>query len=209
MRRRVFLAGAAGLAATAGLPLAALQAGRGCYRLEGSAVICATGFVDTPDIAPEPCRPRCWATCLAYVLSGYGARVDTRDVLAHGGMTEDCAPGDDGALIRASAGVWRDRAGREFLLDVSDLAPFSDRYPSGPGFTDLLDRLGRQPVLCGSAGHTTVVTEITTIDAPMSGFRRERVVVRDPYVASHGLRPLGPAELATRSYVLGITIRAL
>lgn len=209
MRRRVFLAGAAGLAATAGLPLAALQAGRGCYRLEGSAVICATGFVETPDIAPESCRPRCWATCLAYLLSGFGARIDTRDVLARNGLSGDCAPGDDGALIRASAGEWRDSDGRGFLLAVSDLAPLSERYPTGPGFSELLDRLGRQPVLCGAAGHTTVVTEITTIDAPMTGFRREQVVVRDPYVPTHGLRPLTAAELAFSSYVLGIAIRAL
>lgn len=209
MRRRMVLAGTGALAATAALPLPALQSGRGCYRLEGSAVICAVGFADTPDIAPEPCRAQCWAACLAYLLEGYGARIATAEVLARHGLSETCRAGEDAARLRASAGEWCDRDGRRFLLAITDLAPISDRYPTDPGFADLLDRLTRQPVLCGAAGHTTVLTEITTVDGPISGFRRERVVVRDPFAGSHGLRTLTAAELDRHTYVLGATIRAL
>ncbi|MCA8878875.1 MAG: hypothetical protein KDA73_02745 [Rhodobacteraceae bacterium] len=208
MRRRRFLAGIGAMAAAAGSG-SPLSAARGCHRLEGSAVICTVGFAQTPEIPPEPCRANCWAACLSYLMRAAGARVDTGNILARQGMPDGCRPGDDFALLRGTSGGWSDRSGRRFRVDVAELAPIIGQAPDDPALSGLLDGLARRPVLCGAAGHTTVLTQITTLDDPVTGFRREQVLVRDPFVATHGLRRLSDAELAESSYALAVTIRRI
>lgn len=216
-RRRVIAAlGAGVLGSVAAGPRRARGAEvlRGCYGDPGR-IVCTTGFARTPEIAVQPCRAHAWATCLSYLLAGFGARLDPAAILARQGSASGCIdparPDADAgyAHIAASAGHWRDAGNRAFLLTVTDLADVSPRYARGPAFADLLARLGRQPVLCGAAGHATVVTEITT-QASIGGWvRRGAVTVRDPYAPSHGLRRLTAAELAQPSYVVGISIRPL
>jgi len=216
-RRRLIAALGAGVlggVAAGPFPARGAEVLRGCYGEPGR-IVCTTGFARTPEIAVQPCRAHAWATCLSYLLAGFGARLDPAAILARRGLAPGCTvparPDADAgyAHLAASAGRWRDAENRAFLLKITELADFSPRYSRGPAFADLLARLGRQPVLCGAAGHATVVTEITT-QASLGGWvRRDAVTVRDPYAPSHGLRRLTAAELAQPSYVVGISIRPL
>ncbi|PWR01485.1 hypothetical protein DKT77_15180 [Meridianimarinicoccus roseus] len=213
MERRACLAAlvGGGLLA-AGLPArrsGAGQAGKGCYRLGQGGVRCATGFVDTPDLPSAACRSHAWAACLAYVMRGFGARVELADLLARAGGA-GCAPHDprsDPARLHAMAGHWQDREGRRFLLGLAPLGSLHETHPDPEIFSRLLDRLSRQPLLCGAAGHTTVVTEITTRSPQPGNPWREAVTVRDPWPPGAGLRPLTDRELARPSWVLGVTLR--
>ena len=172
---------------------------------------CTVGFPETPPMPLQPCRSQCWATCLAYLMQGFGADVTVTDLLIRAGG-QGCAAHDPAAeLVRlhAVAGSWRDRSGRAFLLGLSPLGTLHERHPSDTRFPALLDRLSRQPLLCGAAGHTTVVTEITTFSAVPATYRRDAVTVLDPWPPTAGVRSLTEAELARPAYVLGVSLRPL
>lgn len=215
MRRRdviTALAGAGVLAA--GLPVGPVlagQVGKGCYRLGQGGVRCTTGFVNTPELPSEPCRSQAWAVCLAYLIQGFGADVTAADLLARAGGQgcERHDPDTELARLHAMSGHWKDRDGRGFLLGLAPLGSLHETHPASDDFPRLLDRLTRQPLLCGSAGHATVITEITTRSPQPGNPWREGVVVRDPYPPTDGLRALTEDELKRPSWVLGVTMRPM
>lgn len=183
---------------------------KACYSLASGGVHCVAGFVDTPEMPAQPCRSLTWATCLAYLLRGYGADLDLPSVLARFGQGGDCAPSSDhAARLSAASGGWRDDRGREFLVSVSELPQLSLKGTTSEAVEAAMTRLGRQPLLCGAAGHTTVITEITTIQGLIGGRRIKGITVRDPWAGAQSLRPLTTEELTTPFYVFALSVRVL
>lgn len=181
----------------------------GCFSLDGHTVACSHGFPDPPPIPAQPCRALCWATSLAYMLQGYGAEIGTLDVLGRYGLAPACQKRDDRASLLRAAGQWRDTRGRDFLVRTTELASLHRRYASGQGIDDVLSRVARQPILCGAAGHTTVVTEVQVAHTALSGLRRDRVTVVDPYAPNARCRDLSFEELRRPFYMIALSIRAL
>ena len=191
----------------------AAKSNKSCYQLPNGGARCTTGFHDTPAMPARPCRSEACAACLAYMLQGFGARVTVEDVLARGaGPRSGCTDFDplaETARLHAAAGRWRDRGGRGFLLGFAPLGSLHEVRPGNGDLAGMLDRLSRQPLLCGAAGHTTVVTQIKARYPGPSTPWREHVTVRDPWTPTAGLRPLTEAELARPSWVLGVSIRPI
>jgi hypothetical protein len=211
VNRRKFLAAAGVTTALtlAAAPLRAVTASQGCFRGAAGTVRCVSGFAGVPAMPPQPCRSLCWASCLAYMLQGYGAAIDLPDVLARYDLDGACRPHDDRRRLLRAAGTWTDTRGRPFLVQVTDLASLHGRHPLATGAGATLDRLARQPLLCGAAGHTTLITEIETTDGAVTWLRRERITVADPYAATPPVRDLTEDELAQPFWVLGLSLRAL
>ena len=207
MERRSLLAALAATGLIAPGAAASATSGTACSEGDDMLIRCSVGFSDLPPIPAQPCRALCWATCLAYILRGYGATVTEADVLAWHGLDGTCGPHSDRSRIMASAGHWTDQAGREFLVAVSSLAGIDQWYVTDPRFPDLLDRLHRQPVLCGAAGHATVLTELRTSGDRFGRIWRDGARVLDPHAPTRGERDLTEAELERPGYVLGIAIR--
>jgi len=197
------------LGAAALLRPIASEAADGCFTLDGHAVACSHGFPDPPPIPAQPCRALCWATSLAYMLQGYGAEIGTLDVLSRYGLTPACRKRDDRASLLGAAGQWRDARGRDFLVRTTEMASLHRRYASGQGMDDVLRRVARQPILCGAAGHTTVVTEVQVVHTALSGLRRDRVTVVDPYAPNPRCRDLSSDELRRPFYMVALSIREL
>lgn len=160
-------------------------------------------------MAPVSCPSLAWAGCLAYLLQGFGADVGLRDVLDRAGQQMLCAPGNDRARLLHANGQWQDRQGRAFSLDVSALPSLHDTYLSEAVVQGVVHRIARQPMLCGAAGHTTLITEISTDQGTMVGVKLNSVTVRDPVTAQGGLRKLSDRERGQPFYVLGVNIRSL
>lgn len=209
MQRRSMVAALMGVALTVPSAVQPQISRQGCYRGHDNLVRCSTGFTDPPPIPAQECRALCWATCLAYVARGFGAALTTGDVLARHGLGHACVVHRDPARLAASVGFWTDREGREFLLEVSPVSGFHSHAVRGTDFRETLSRLERQPLLCGAAGHTTVVTEIETSADRFGRVWRDRVRVLDPFLPQRGLRDLTEEELAQPAYVLAVSIRAL
>lgn len=215
MRRRDVLAALAGIGLAPPGPAAAANSGRGCFEGADRLTRCNTGFPDLPAIPHEPCPHRAWAVCLAYLLRGYGATVETRDVeawhfpVAPASAGAACRPSAPAMRLAASSGEWADQRGRRFLVATTPLPGFSEYRIRDPEFGRLLARLQRQPVLCGAAGHTTVVAEIQTAQDRFGRVWRERVRVLDPVAPGPGLRDLDDEELARESHVTAVSVRAL
>lgn len=217
MDRRTVLAAIAGVVSAGLLPgraggtmaEAAVIRENGCLPESGAAA-CRVGFSSTPPLAVDPCRGRAWAVALAYVLRGYGAQVDPGDLLTRAGLPPDGCPEHDPAreelLLHAMAGTWTDRAGQGFLLGLAPLPSLHEAMPRDPDFPRLLTRLARQPLLCGAAGHATVMTALTTEPGLAGTVRRETITVRDPFAPSGGLRLLTDAELSRPFWVLGVSV---
>lgn len=212
MNRRQFVAAGAVAALAPALPAGearAVSASESCYYIDAYRVRCTTGFARVPAMPPQPCRALCWATCLAYMLRGYGARIDLADVLARYGLPAACGWRDDRRLLLDAAGPWTDAGGREFLVRVTPHASLHEPKPRDPEVLDVLERLARQPVLCGAAGHTTLITDVAMLTDAMGGLHRERITVADPWTATPPVRDLGAEELEAPFWVLGLSIRAL
>lgn len=217
MNRRMMLAALAGSVSACLLPMragGAMAAGavireNGCLP-RSDAAACRVGFTSTPPLAVDGCRGRAWAVALAYVLRGYGARVTPDDLLARAGLEAgscpDHHPAREPALLHATAGTWTDRAGQAFLLGLAPLPSLHEAMPRDPDFPRLLARLARQPLLCGAAGHATVMTALTTVPGLAGTVRRDTVTVRDPYAATGGVRLLTADELARPFWVLGVSV---
>jgi hypothetical protein len=217
MDRRKMLAALAGAASTCLLPVwagrtmaeAAVIRENGCLP-RSDAAACRVGFSSTPPLAVDPCRGRAWAVALAYMLRGYGAQVGAADLLARAALDPGACPGHDPqreeVLLHAMAGTWTDRAGQDFLLGLAPLPSLHEAMPRDPEFPRLLTRLARQPLLCGAAGHATVMTALTTVPGLAGTVRRDTITVRDPYTPTGGLRLLTDAELARPFWVLGVSV---
>lgn len=217
MNRRAMLAAFAGVMSAGLLPARAGAAmaddpvirETGCLP-RGDAAACRVGFTSTPPLALDACRGRAWAVALAYVLRGYGAQVAPGDLMARAGLDADACPGHDPArepaLLHATVGTWTDRDGQSFLLGLSPLPSLHEALPLHPDFPRLLTRLARQPLLCGAAGHATVMTALTTVPGLAGTVRRDTITVRDPYAETGGLRLLTPDELSRPFWVLGVSV---
>jgi len=212
MRRRECLAALAG-----GVSLAAtgfaneVHAGQTCERLGQGGARCMRGFAETPELELQPCRSLAWATCLAYVLRGYGADMDTEAVLRQtettGCSSHKIDPKADLHRFYRLAGRWHDRLGRPFMLAVENLGSVHELNPRNDEYQAMLDRLVMRPLLSGAAGHATVITQITTRTPQPGNHWREEVIVRDPCPPTNGLRALTEDELKDPAYVIGINVR--
>lgn len=217
MNRRAMLAALAGAVSACLLPVRAAGAmaddpvirETGCLP-HGDGASCRVGFTSTPPLTLDPCRGRAWAVALAYMLRGYGAQVGPDDLLQRAGMDHDACPPHDPArepaLLHDMVGTWTDRAGQSFLLGLAPLPSLHDVMPRDPDFPRLLTRLARQPLLCGAAGHATVITALTTVPGLAGTVRRETVTVRDPHAPTGGLRLLTADELSRPFWVLGVSV---
>ncbi|MGS4946956.1 hypothetical protein ACVDG3_15875 [Meridianimarinicoccus sp. RP-17] len=217
MDRRMLIAALGGIASACLLPMRAGGAVAGAPVIRengclprGDDAACRVGFSSTPPLATDPCRGRAWAMALAYMLRGYGARVDPGDLLIRAGLPPDGCPDHDTdreeALLHAMAGTWTDRAGQGFLLGLAPLPSLHEAMPRDPEFPRLLTRLARQPLLCGAAGHATVMTALTTVPGLAGTVRRDTISVRDPHAPTGGLRLLTDAELSRPFWVLGVSV---
>lgn len=177
------------------------------------AAACRVGFSSTPPLAVDPCRGRAWAVALAYMLRGYGAAVTPGDLMTRAGYLPDACPLHDPTrekgLLHAAAGTWTDRAGQSFLLGLAPLPSLHEAMPRDPEFPRLLARLARQPLLCGAAGHATVMTALTTVPGLAGTVRRDTITVRDPFAPTGGLRLLTADELSRPFWVLGVSVLPL
>lgn len=211
VKRRDMLLGVAAVGTAACLPGtgARAQSARACYRVHEAQVRCAAGFSETPDIETVACKELSWAACLAYLMRGYGAKMTVERVLDHFGMSADCRPHRDDYMLRGAEGMWHDAAGRRFLVSMHERASLHERYPTGNGFTEALVSLARRPLLCGAAGYTTLITEVTTVEGTMTHLKCERITVRDPWQQASSLRALDPRELRDPFYVLEMTLRPI
>lgn len=217
MNRRAMLAALAGVVSACLLPVRAGGAmaaspvirENGCLP-QSDAAACRVGFTSTPPLALDACRGRAWAVALAYMLRGYGAQVLPGDLMARAGLDADACPPHDPAreqaLLHATAGTWTDRDGQPFLLGLAPLPSLHEAMPRDPDFPRLLARLARQPLLCGAAGHATVMTALTTVPGLAGTVRRDTITVRDPYAATGGLRLLTGDELSRPFWVLGVSV---
>jgi len=220
MDRRMMLAAFAGAVSAGLLPAraagtvidAAVTRENGCLP-RSDAASCRVGFSSTPPLAVDPCRGRAWAMALAYVLRGYGATVSPEDLLARAGLEVDGCPAHDPAreetLLHTMAGTWTDRRRQDFLLGLAPLPSLHEAMPRHPDFPRLLTRLARQPLLCGAAGHATVMTALTTVPGLAGTVRRDTITVRDPYAPTGGLRLLSGHELSRPFWVLGVSVLPL
>jgi hypothetical protein len=172
-------------------------------------VRCAAGFSETPDIESVECRDLAWAACLAYLMRGYGAHMSVDDVLAHFGLQDDCMPRRDDYMLQGSEGMWTDASGRRFLVNMQKKPSLHEEYPSDNGIVDVLESLSRRPLLCGAAGHTTLITEVTTVEGSLTKLKRERVLVRDPWKQRSNLRELEDGELRQPFFVFEMTLRPI
>jgi len=220
MDRRAMLAALAGVASAGLLPVRGgrTAAGAAVIRESGclphsAAAACSVGFSSTPPLTVDPCRGRAWAVALAYMLRGYGAEVSAGAVMARAGLSPAACPPHDPdreqTRLHAAAGTWTDSAGQSFLLGLAPLPSLHEAMPTDPEFPRLLDRLARQPLLCGAAGHATVVTALTTVPGLAGTVRRDTITVRDPYAPTGGLRLLTEAELSRPFWVLGVSVLPL
>ncbi|OSP53519.1 hypothetical protein [Pseudoruegeria sp. SK021] len=192
--------------ALGGAAQAGAAASQACFRLDG-VVHCSAGFPVTPVMPPAPCSGMAWASCLAYLLRGYGADLDHRSVVARYGQGDGCGGGQAPALA-AAAGQWHDDQGRGFLVQITEL-PALDAAGSDPAaIPAVLARLKRQPLICGAAAHPTVLTEVRTATSRGGAVRMVRADVRDP-LAEGRTRPLSAAELQVPFYVLAVSVRVL
>jgi hypothetical protein len=220
MDRRTVLAALGAAASTCLLPArvggtmsdAAVIRENGCLP-RGDAAACRVGFSSTPPLPVDPCRGRAWAVALAYMLRGYGARVAPEDLLDRAGLPQQACPDHhpdrEEALLHAMAGTWTDHAGHGFLLGLAPLPSLHEAMPRHPDFPRLLSRLARQPLLCGAAGHATVMTALTTVPGLAGTVRRDTITVRDPHAPTGGLRLLTGAELSRPFWVLGVSVLPL
>jgi len=210
MHRRGFLHGAGAAALTCLVPLQA-QARLSCYPIHNAKNRCVAGLTNTPPIDPQPCRELSWASCLCYMLSGYGANICNRSILARYGESETCGPArqSDASRLMGAAGIWKDNYARRFLIQTERLPDLHLGEMSLDKAQVLISRITRQPILCGSAGHTTLLTEISYVDGLLSRLQIRSAKVRDPWTSSENLRALSEDELETPAYLIGLSIRAL
>ncbi|MCV6596584.1 MAG: hypothetical protein OIF40_05800 [Mangrovicoccus sp.] len=132
-------------------------------------------------------------------------------ILARYGDSHEClAPSKtDEDRLMAAAGIWKDAYGRRFLLQPKRLSDLSHGEMPLAEAQTLISRITRQPILCGSAGHTTLLTEFTYVDGVFSRLQIRGGTVRDPWSGSENLRPLSDEELKTPAYLIALSIRPL
>ncbi|MCA8884147.1 MAG: hypothetical protein KDA50_10460 [Rhodobacteraceae bacterium] len=204
MRRRFFLqCGIAGA-----LSRAAGAAPVGCYEEDRGGRICSIGPGTVPPVDIAACAGHCWSIGLAYLLRGYGADVSARSLRDFAGQGNDCALADDYTRLKRCGGRWHDARGRAFTLSLNDLPSLDIRLPEGADIARLTQALSRGPLLCGAAGHTTVISEVLVWDHPTWGVRWEEIKVLDPMVPGPA-RALSTKEREDPFYVLQAEIMAL
>lgn len=209
--RRNFLTLALGTAAAATLAPNTARAGLACYPVHSAKSRCVAGLTGTPSIADQPCRSLTWATCLGYILSGYGANIHPRAILDRYKTDDRCETdtADSPARLMAAAGIWRDKYGRRFAVQTERLPDFAAGYLPMDKARRIITRLSRQPLLCGAAGHTTLLTEFAYDDSSITKLKITQAQVRDPWTETENLRALSPRELETPSYLVALSIRPL
>lgn len=145
------------------------------------------------------------------MLAGYGARLSEEAVLAHLNAPDACdAQTSVGATeLLAAAGIWRDDLGRRFLVRTERLPDLRVGLLSLEAAQRIITRLSRQPVLCGAAGYTTLLTEVEYEDGVMTRLQMKAATVRDPWTETENLRRLSNAELARPSYLIALSVRPL
>lgn len=186
-------------------------AGMACVEEHSAKNRCTAGVSSIPPVPIQPCRSLSWASCLRYILEGYGARIEEAAILDRYGVYETCDlnPISDAQRLMAAAGTWYDMLGRGFSVQTDRLPNFAGGYLPRAGAERIFKRLARQPLLSGAAGHTVLLTEVTFVDGPITEVQIQRAKVRDPWVKTRNLRPLTIAELAEPSYLIGLSIRPL
>lgn len=211
MDRRQFLSSAGGLGLVAALVPKPVDAAVSCFSVHNAKVRCTAGIPQSPPIAAQPCRALTWATCLTYMLQGYGANISEGTVLDRYASDGACTDptGDDTALLMGAAGTWSDDYGRRFLVLTRRLPDLSAGHLSADDARLIISRLARQPVLCGAAGHTTLLTELVYDDSMITRLKVTEATVRDPWTETPQLRPLTDKELSKPFSMVSLSIRAL
>lgn len=182
-----------------------------CFSIHNAKVRCTAGIRTTPPIDAQPCRALTWATCVSYMLRGYGANISEHTVLERYGIDATCndPTGDDASLLMAAAGTWRDDYGRRFLVLTRRLPELSAGHLPMDEARPIISRLARQPILCGAAGHTTLLTELVYDDSMITRLKVTEATVRDPWTETPQLRALSDRELARPFSLVSLSIRAL
>ena len=204
LRHGLVAAGMVGLGASSARAMSA----QGCYRAGPGEVRCAVGFAQSPEITDQPCRENCWADCIAYLLTGYGASVTPQAVMTRmkGGQT--CRARDDVATILGASGLWRDAEGRAFFVQARRLSDIIRNGRSPEAFQPLVNALSRRPLIVGEPGHSMVLTEMSYADAPVLDLRHRDLTLRDPWSATPNLRKLSWDDSPDRMFAIEITVRA-
>lgn len=161
-----------------------------------------------PKLAGAACASQSWSVALSYLLHGYGADVTATDLRTFSGQGVRCMPLDDYRQLKACRGRWTDAQGRAFSLTLNDLPSLDDPLPEGDVIARISQALTRSPLLCGAAGHTTLVSEIVLWDHPTWGLRWHEVRVLDP-MAPGRPRALTERELARPFFMLQAEIAAI
>lgn len=211
MNRRHFLSCAGGLGLAAALAPAPSQAAVSCVSVHSAKSRCVAGIRTTPPIDPQPCRALTWATCLAYMLRGYGAEMSEETVLSRYDADGTCAASEGASLgnLMRAAGTWRDDFGRRFLVRTERLPDLAAGYLPRSDAQKIIARLSRQPVLCGAAGHATLLTELVLHDSTVLRLNVIEAQVRDPWTDQPNLRQLSSDELKGPSYLIALSVRPL
>ncbi|MEM8958393.1 MAG: hypothetical protein AAGC86_11320 [Pseudomonadota bacterium] len=211
MDRRQFLSTAGGLGLVAALAPKPVDAAVSCFSVHNAKLRCTAGLLQSPPIAAQPCRALTWATCLSYMLQGYGANISERTVLDRYGKDGACTDpiGDETALLMGAAGTWRDDYGRRFLVLTRRLPDVSAGHLPVDDGRLIISRLARQPILCGAAGHTTLLTELVYDDSMITRLKVTEATVRDPWSETPQLRPLNDTELSKPFSMVSLSIRPL
>lgn len=152
------------------------------------------------------CEQWCWAASIQAVFGLHGFDVDQRAIVERLFGQLICRPASNADMFNAVNGNWIDANGRQFSAQ-SQLLWDPSIGMADPGvfqvvYTDLYE--GR-PLLCGAAGHATVVTAIRywpTQPVP----RVIGVTVRDPWPYSPNRRVLNPNEMANTAYLARVLV---
>ena len=211
MDRRQFLGGTGGLALAAALLPRSAAAAVSCFSVHNAKLRCTAGIRATPPIDPQPCRALTWASCISYMLRGYGANITDRSVLDRYGLDTTCTErsGDDAARLMAAAGTWQDDYGRRFLVLTRRLPTLTDGHMTLDSARPIITRLTRQPILCSSGAHSMLLTELVYDDSMITQLKVTEATVRDPWTETPQLRALTDRELATPVSLVSLSIRAL
>ncbi|MEM8556101.1 MAG: hypothetical protein AAGF71_14905 [Pseudomonadota bacterium] len=182
-RRDVVRLGAVGAVAWVSKPtIVSAGMAHSCFEERPKHIRCKMGFANAPRIEEQPCKALCWATSIAYLLRGYGAKISTDSVVHRLEIPNTCRSRDDAAIIPRANGFWRDDTGRAFRVRVDRYADMVPGSYTTEKFAPWVVALSKHPLLVGQPGHTRVLTQMTYIDAPMVLMRQQKLVLRDPWV---------------------------
>lgn len=149
----------------------------------------------------------CWAACMQMVFRHHGHDVSQSHIVSRvfGGLMNEPLPGY--AIAQAVSATWTDTAGHHFTPQARVLidSQFDLRHSNAGGIA-INDMIQGQPLIVGTEGHATIITNITFSEGPNRPTIIRDVVVRDPWPYGPNRRSLSESQFVNTDFLMQVRI---